>query len=148
MSRKTRSKPVLSEINITPFTDVVLVLLIIFMVTTPMIVSGVNIIPPLAKTGELAMESSFTVSIDQHGQVFLDKDEISLEALPARICPRVGSNGGVVAIVNGDKRIKYENVEGVLKALKSVGVARYVFKAEKVGKADPPEDKVHDQKSQ
>ena len=130
--RKKHGDEVMAEINITPFTDVVLVLLIIFMIATPLIVrSGVKVNLPKAQTSKSEEDKFLTISIDAHENVFLDDKKISVDDLRRLVESRVQQQPGVVVRVNGDKSIKYDIVVKILEAARNAGAARYLLVAEK-----------------
>jgi biopolymer transport protein TolR len=131
--RKKHGEDVIADINITPFTDVVLVLLIIFMIATPLIVGGgIKVEPPKAETAKPEEEKFVAVSIDAKGDVFLDGKYISIDGL-YRVLQADAQQRGMMVKINGDKRIKYEVVLKVLDATRKAGVLRYLLVAEKTG---------------
>jgi biopolymer transport protein ExbD len=135
MAKKNRraSHEMLSDINITPFTDVVLVLLIIFMVATPIIVKGtIKVDIPKAQTSRSEKDKSLTVTIDAQEKIFLDDKQVSLEDLRNLVKKRVLQQPGVVVMVNGDKSIKCETFTKVIEATRAAGVAQYLLAAEKI----------------
>ena len=112
----------MAEINITPFTDVVLVLLIIFMIATPFIYqSSVKVQLPKASKSE---ESSrdIMININAQGEVFLDDTKLDLETLKYRLTARVKSKPDASVIINGDKNVRYDAVIQVMDVLTQSGV--------------------------
>ena len=112
----------MAEINITPFTDVVLVLLIIFMIATPFIYqSSVKVQLPKASKSE---ESSrdIMININAQGEVFLDDTKLDLETLKYRLTARVKSKPDASVIINGDKNVRYDAVIQVMDILTQSGV--------------------------
>lgn len=112
----------MAEINITPFTDVVLVLLIIFMIATPFIYqSSMNVqLPQASKTEETTRD--IIVTINSRGEVFLDNAKMDLSALKTRLSSAVRSKPNTSVIINGDKNVKYDSVIQVMDVLTQAGV--------------------------
>lgn len=132
MQRREKKEGMMAEINITPFTDVVLVLLIIFMIITPMVVkNGIQVQVPKAGTGRPEQGKFCTISIDARENIFIDEQKVALEKLRQLVEPRVGINPEVVVKINGDKRIKYAVVMQVLDATRAAGAARYMLVTER-----------------
>ena len=124
---------VMAEINITPFTDVVLVLLIIFMIATPIIVgSGIKVQLPRAETGKPEQERFITISIDALENVYLDGKKISVEDLGSLVNELIQRRPGLMVKVNGDRSVKYGTVIKVLDAARSAGALRYMLVAERL----------------
>ena len=122
MKRERRSSKLIAEINITPFTDVVLVLLIIFMIATPFIYqSSVKVQLPRASTSE---ESSrdILININAQGEVFLDDTKLDLETLKYKLTARVKNKPDTSVIINGDKNVRYDAVIQVMDVLNQSGV--------------------------
>jgi len=122
MKRERRSAKLMAEINITPFTDVVLVLLIIFMIATPFIYqSSVKVQLPRASKSE---ESSrdVMININAQGEVFLEDTKLDLETLKHRLTARVKNKPDTSVIINGDKNVRYDAVIQVMDVLTQSGV--------------------------
>jgi biopolymer transport protein ExbD len=122
MKRERRSSKLIAEINITPFTDVVLVLLIIFMIATPFIYqSSVKVQLPKASKSE---ESSrdILININAQGEVFLDDTKLDLETLKHKMTARVKNKPDASVIINGDKNVRYDAVIQVMDVLNQSGV--------------------------
>jgi biopolymer transport protein TolR len=122
MNRKTRKPKIMAEINITPFTDVVLVLLIIFMIATPFIYqSSMNVqLPQASKTEETTRD--IIVTINSRGEVFLDNARMDLNTLKTKLLSAVRSKPNTSVIINGDKNVRYDSVIQVMDVLTQAGV--------------------------
>jgi biopolymer transport protein TolR len=106
-SGKKRYKP-MAEINVTPLVDVMLVLLIIFMVTAPMITSSVNVNLPQANAKPAPNSSKpITVSVNAQGQVFLNNSAVDLDNLAATLQAASQNNPDQDLFVRGDKNVDY-----------------------------------------
>lgn len=103
----------IAAINVTPLVDVVLVLLIIFMVVTPMLGAGVDVKLPMVKTAEEEkdMGQHLVVSVRNDGKVFIDRDPITLDRLVAEIEVRRGNKQ---ILLKGDKTVTYRQVREVM----------------------------------
>jgi biopolymer transport protein ExbD len=124
---------VMAEINITPFTDVVLVLLIIFMIATPIIVgSGIRVQLPRAETGKAEQETFLTVSIDAQENLYLEDKKISVEDLTSLVTEQIQRRPGLMVKVNGDRTVKYGAIVKVLDAVRSAGVEKYLLAADRL----------------
>jgi len=122
MNRKARKPKIMAEINITPFTDVVLVLLIIFMIATPFIYqSSMNVELPQASTSEETTRDVI-VTINAKGEVFLDNKKMDLNTLKIRLSAALRSKPDTSVIINGDKNVRYDAVVQVMDVLTRAGV--------------------------
>ena len=122
MKSKVKKSKLMAEINITPFTDVVLVLLIIFMIATPLIYqSSIKVELPRGSTSE-EMSKDIIIAINARGDVFLEDTKVDLDTLKRRIMALVRSKADVLVIVNGDKNVKYDSVIQVMDVLTRAGV--------------------------
>jgi biopolymer transport protein ExbD len=112
----------MSEINITPFTDVVLVLLIIFMIATPFIYqSSMKVqLPKASKSEETSRD--IIININAQGDVFLEDAKVDLGTLKYKLMAMVRSKPDASVIVNGDKNVKYDSVIQVMDVLTQSGV--------------------------
>ena len=125
--RKRRHAP-MSEINVTPFVDVMLVLLIIFMVAAPMMTGGVPLELPQAKGTQLESpkKEPVVVSVTREGRVYLgqeEKDPISLADIGAKLQAIAKERGGTdePIFVRGDKTVEYQHVARVMARIKEAG---------------------------
>lgn len=123
----------MAEINITPFTDVVLVLLIIFMIATPIILgSGIKVKLPRAETGKIEQESFVTVTVDAAERIYFEKKPVSAEELETHVREEIGKRPGILLKLNGDRTIRYGAVVKVLEAARNAGADRYILVAERL----------------
>ena len=122
MKRRIGKPKLMAEINITPFTDVVLVLLIIFMIATPFIYqSGIKVELPQGKTSE-EISKDIIITINDRGEVFLEDTKLDLDTLKYRIMAMMKSKADTFVIVNGDKNVRYDSVIQVMDVLTQSGV--------------------------
>jgi biopolymer transport protein ExbD len=122
MKRGMKRSKLIAEINITPFTDVVLVLLIIFMIATPFIYqSSMKVeLPQASKSEEVSRD--IIININARGEVFLEDKKLDLETLKYRLRAIVRSKPDTSVIINGDKNVKYDSVIQVMDVLTRSGV--------------------------
>ncbi len=119
-----RSAP-MSEINVTPMVDVMLVLLIIFMVAAPLLTVGVQVDLPKTKSTIIRGEDEpLAITIDRDGQVFLQETEIELEALMPRLDAITGNNPDVRIFVRGDASVDYGRVMEVMGTINAAGYTK------------------------
>ena len=131
--RRHRRAPVMSEINVTPMVDVMLVLLIIFMVSAPLLTVGVPIDLPQSQAASLDQaKEPLTVSVNTKGQVFLQETEISLDELVAKLkAISQARNGSEERIyVRGDRTVDYGTVMKVMGRLSAAGFRRVALVTE------------------
>ncbi len=113
----------MAEINITPFTDVVLVLLIIFMIATPFIYqSSLNVQLPRASTSREASRRDIIISVNAQGEVFWEDKRLDLDTLRYRLTAMVKDKPDASVVVNGDKNARYDSVIQVMDILARSGV--------------------------
>ena len=128
-----RSYRPMSEINVTPFVDVMLVLLIVFMVTAPLLTVGVPVDLPRTEAQQLEQEAQddpAVISIDQQGAVFFGETEVELATLGPTIRAVRGENPNIRIFVRGDRTIQYGRVMQVMGALNSGGFTNVALVAE------------------
>jgi biopolymer transport protein TolR len=125
--RRSRRTP-MAEINVTPMVDVMLVLLIIFMVTAPLLVAGVPVDLPDSKAGALDQEQKpVQVSLDPSGAIFVDETEVPAEQLSARLQQILASSpeeGGPRIFLRADKGLDYGRVMGVMGEINAAGLRK------------------------
>src|SRR6266513_4210771 len=132
-SKRRRRRPVMSEINVTPFVDVMLVLLIIFMVSAPLLTVGVPIDLPQSQAKALDQDREpLTVSVNGKGQVFLQNSEIKVEDLVAKLEAITQARGGTDEriYVRGDRKVDYGTVMRVMGRLSAAGFHRVALVTE------------------
>lgn len=119
------SDGLLSEINVTPFVDVMLVLLIIFMVTAPMMIQGVNVSLPEAANGPLKMEEDqLVVSIDAKNQIYINDLRVTPDFLQEKLVKILENRKSRDVFLRADKSIPYGMVVNVMSAIKGAGVEK------------------------
>jgi biopolymer transport protein TolR len=113
----------MSEINVTPLVDVMLVLLIIFMVTAPMMVQGVDVALPEATTQPLKTEKEhLIVTVDKHGQVTINDFTVGVDSLKDKLAKILQSRADQDVYLRADKEISYGMVVRVMAEIKAAGV--------------------------
>jgi biopolymer transport protein ExbD len=114
----------LSEINVTPLVDVMLVLLIIFMVAAPLLISGVTLELPKAATAPLPeVKEKFVVSVTEDREVFVGDTPVSWHDLPALLSARFAEKGDQTVFVRGARTAEYGTVMELLSELGKAGYA-------------------------
>jgi biopolymer transport protein TolR len=115
----------MSDINVTPFVDVMLVLLIIFMVTAPMMIQGVDVALPETTAEALpAQKENLIVTIDSDGQVYINTYPVTIESLKQKLSSILKGRGEREVYLRADKKIPYGNVVRVMAAIKDAGVEK------------------------
>jgi biopolymer transport protein TolR len=128
-----------SEINVTPLVDVCLVLLIIFMVVTPMLQKGVDVQLPETLSPEKMPENErqLTVSVKQNGNVFLNENWVpEEEALQRQLEELHTQSPDRAVVIKGDRRIKYKEVRRVMQVINEAGFTRVGLVMEREGGAN------------
>ena len=131
--RRHRRRPVMSEINVTPMVDVMLVLLIIFMVSAPLLTVGVPLDLPQTQAKTLDQDKEpLTVSVNQSGQVYLQNTEIAVEELVAKLKAITEARGGAEEriFVRGDRQVDYGTVMKVMGQISAAGFRRVALVTE------------------
>ncbi len=136
MNRRARRQGgLVSEINITPFTDVVLVLLIIFMITTPLISqSNIKVDLPQSRHGaalEKAQQSQADIAITREGTVYLDGKLVTGRDLREKVKALHKENPDLVVVVRSDKMVRFQDIVNVLDPLVELGISRLNIAATK-----------------
>jgi biopolymer transport protein TolR len=132
--RRHRRSPVMAEINVTPMVDVMLVLLIIFMVSAPLLTVGVPIDLPRTQASSLdqADKEPLAVSVNTKGQVFLQDSEVTIEELVAKLQAITAARGGADEriYVRGDKNVDYGTMMKIMGRLSGAGFKRVALVTE------------------
>lgn len=123
--RKRDRSRLIAGINITPFTDVVLVLLIIFMIATPLLIrSEIKVNLPRAVAADIAAQRSVVVTIDSRGNLFVDGAGVALAQLSSTLSGILARRPNSPVIVMGDRDVRYDLVVRVLEIARTNGVSR------------------------
>ena len=129
--RRRASYRPLSEINVTPFVDVMLVLLIVFMVTAPLLTVGVPVDLPKTRAKAIAeAEEPLVISVNAEGQVFVQDTEVTMENLVPRLRAITANKPDTRIYVRGDRSIDYGRVMEVMGRVNVAGFKRVALVAE------------------
>ena len=122
MKKKFRNKRTMSEINVTPFVDVMLVLLIIFMVTAPLLTSGIKInLPESSSVLKNEKKDPVTVSINSKGEIFIQKKKFSKDQLINKLSLLKKNNQNLKIYIKGDKKLYYGIVMDLMNLINQSG---------------------------
>lgn len=122
----------ISAINVTPLVDVCLVLLIIFMVTTPMIMKpSINVNLPKAGSSDQTAPAEFNVTISKAGEIFANGDKVSEAELKTKATELVAKKPDIQAMISADRDTTHGVVINVIDIIKSVGVKKFAISIEK-----------------
>jgi biopolymer transport protein ExbD len=129
-------KDVSSDINVTPMVDVMLVLLIIFMVITPMLQKGVSVdmvksVNPRSMP-DADKEDAVLVAVTRDGRIYLGSDQVTLESLAKTVQERIANRVDKTVYIKSDARAKYEQVVKAVDEVRSAGVDQLGLLTEKV----------------
>ena len=134
---RSRYRP-LAEINVTPLVDVMLVLLIVFMVTAPLMTSGVPVDLPKTSAAPLNQDADpLTVSVNSEGKIFLQDTEATLPELVSKLQAISDNKPDRRIFVRGDKGIAYGRVLEVMATITQGGFTKVALLAEQTGTAAP-----------
>ena len=129
---KTNDDEVISSINIIPFVDIVLVLLIIFMVTSTAIVNAaIKVDLPKAASAGTAVEKTVNLVYTAQRQLFLDGEEVDMPEAARRIGERAASNPDLQAVISADKGLPYGDVVRLIDLVKGSGVSAFALNVER-----------------
>ena len=145
MALKVKAPPVNSDINVIPMADIMLVLLIIFMVVTPMLQKGMSVdMAPVDNPRDMKeadQDDAILVAVSRDGAVFLGTEQVPMDQIKARVTDLVTSRVDKTVFVKSDLRAKYGRVVEVVDEVRSAGVDKLGLLTEKTGKgksADAP----------
>jgi len=125
MGGRNENRGIMAEINVTPLVDVMLVLLVIFMVTAPMMQQGVQVNLPKANTKAMTpQDEAVVVSVDKSGKVFINKDEIPAADLRNRLTAMFASREKKEVFLKADAGVPYGEVVKAMADIKGAGIER------------------------
>lgn len=133
MALKTdQGDDILAEINVVPLVDIILVVLIIFMVTAPMIMKpSINVNLPKAASGDASVPSKLNINITSDGKLNLDGKFVEENEVQAAAVAEVQKNPDIQAIISADKDVSHGRVVSVLDLVKSAGVKKFAISIDK-----------------
>ena len=117
-----RTQTSLADINITPLVDVVLVLLIIFMVTAPILQSGIEVAIPRTRTVKEITEERLVITIDRQQRVFLNNEPININQIGAQLHQKIRDPEGQSIFVRADENVPFGAFATVMDAVKQSGI--------------------------
>ncbi len=121
---ETRHRRFLAEINVIPLVDVVLVLLVIFMVTAPMLYRGIDIKLPTSAINTIKPEARVVLTIEKDQRLYLDKDAVSVAQLEQRLKSLKEQNAEVSVYLRADREVPYGVVVQVMDGVKRAGIEK------------------------
>jgi biopolymer transport protein ExbD len=125
------SDEVMNEINMTPLVDVMLVLLIIFIITIPVVQHAVKVeLPRTSSTQDKTPPENLQLSVDAQGQFFLGKQPVAADALESALREHAGQDPQPQLYIRGDKKVAYEHVAKAMSAAQRAGLAKIGFVTE------------------
>jgi biopolymer transport protein TolR len=131
LRRRLRRGGPVSDINVAPFVDVLLVLVVIFMVAAPLLTVGVPVDLPRAEARTVEHEDEpLVVSINKDGQIFLQEAEVATDTLVARLVAVSNANRDLRIFVRGDRELSYGRIMEVMGMISAAGYARVALIAE------------------
>ena len=126
--RRPRKQRLVSEINITPFTDVILVLLVIFMITTPLISeSNIKVMLPKAKSGTPAQahkQEQVSITINNECLTYLDNKLVTKKELAAQVEKLYKDNPDLTVVLRSDRLVRFKDIMDVLDPLVELGITK------------------------
>lgn len=132
MGMKYQDEEPLSDINVVPLVDIILVVLIIFMVTAPMFIKpSINVNLPKAATGDQTTPSKLNISITADGRLNLNGAFTDEPSISNKAKEEVGKNPEVQAVISADKDVAHGRVVGILDIVKAAGVKKFAISIDK-----------------
>ncbi|MGA3210896.1 MAG: biopolymer transporter ExbD [Terriglobales bacterium] len=119
----SRNNRALADINITPLVDVVLVLLVIFMLTAPILQSGIEVAVPKTKTVKQITEERLVITVDRQQRVFLGNDPININEIGDKLKQRIRDPQGQSIFLRADEEVPFGAFATVMDAVKQAGIS-------------------------
>jgi biopolymer transport protein TolR len=130
MRRRSRNK-IRSEVNLTPLIDVMTSLLAIFMITAPLLTSGIPLNLPKGDGKQIeGQEKTLDIGIDAKGKIYIGKDEIALDKILPKVTAIVAENPKIQMVISGDRDSSYGQVIEVMALLRSAGYTQVGLKTD------------------
>ena len=134
---KGRTQTSLSDINVTPLVDVVLVLLVIFMLTAPVLQSGIEVSVPKTRMVKPISEQRLIITITKNQEVYLGKDHVNLEELGDLLHKKIRDPQGQSVFVEADENVAFGAFATVMSTVKQAGITNVSIVTEPIKDAKP-----------
>ena len=121
-NKQGRTQSSLSDINVTPFVDVVLVLLVMFMVTAPILQSGIEVNVPKTRTVKEITEERLVITIDKDQRVYLGNDPVNINEIAEQLHAKIRDPRGQSIFVRSDENVPFGAFATVMDAVKRTGI--------------------------
>ncbi len=131
---ETRRRRFMAEINVIPLVDVVLVLLVIFMVTAPMLYRGLDIKLPTSASNTIRPEERIVLTIERDQKLYLDKDPVNVAQLERRLRAMKERNADLSVYLRADREVPYGTVVQVMDGVKRSGIEKLGMVTEPAGR--------------
>lgn len=116
---------IMGEINVTPLVDVMLVLLVVFIVTAPLLTNAVHVnLPKTEETAPPEEKEAVYLSVDAQGKIFIDKKEISIDSIESELKTRKEADPELALNLNADDGVQYGTVAKVMSSIERAGVTK------------------------
>lgn len=142
MAYKPKAPPVMAAPNVIPMADIMLVLLIIFMVITPMLSKGVSVdmvhVPNPADMPNADKDDAVIVAVTRDGRIYLGNDAVGLDALSDKVKDKVANRLDKTVFVRSDARAKFGQVKAAVDEIRSAGVDNIGLLTQRVVRDAPP----------
>lgn len=137
--RRRGRRGVLSEINVTPFVDVMLVLLIIFMITAPLLATGIDVRLPKTEAGQLKQQDRpLTITVQADGRIYLQETQVTFEDLQPGLEALRGEAKDAPIYLRADGKTAYEPIAAVMARVRQAGFTNLGLVTDPLGGDDPP----------
>jgi biopolymer transport protein TolR len=125
--RSRRGGALMGEINVTPMVDVVLVLLLVFMVTAPMMSRGIDVQLPVANQPQIPPQDRITVSVNAEGRIYIADRPVNITLVEERLRGMTSGSADPVVYLRADESLRYSEVIKVVDLIKRAGIDRIGF---------------------
>lgn len=130
-TRKRHRQQILSEINVTPFVDVMLVLLIVFMISAPLLTVGVDVNLPKTEAKNLSDDQKpLVISINQQSKIYIQESLVELDRLVPRLQAITKNNLEAKIYIRGDEKLNYGQIMGIMGRINSAGFTKVALLAD------------------
>ena len=131
MARSRRRTRIKSEVNLTPLIDIMMSLLAIFMITAPLLTSGIPLNLPKGDGKQIeGQEKTLDIGVDAKGKIFIGKEEIALDKIVPKVTAIVAENPKIQMIISGDTKASYGQVIELMALLRSAGYTQVGLKTD------------------